>query len=117
MSDILAKIDINSDPGGVIILDPNQVSHEALIHTAGIKHIETRLTEERNRLLDLNELHTQMGIRFRFVSIEVADPVVMSDPRARVTPQELETDGISRSIRSSRSARKTKNSATPKPIK
>ena len=52
----------------MISLDPNQVSHEALIHTAGIKHIEIRLTDERNRLLDLNGLHTQIAIKFRFVN-------------------------------------------------
>ena len=30
---------------------PNQVSHEALVHTAGAKQIEIRLTDERNRLV------------------------------------------------------------------
>jgi hypothetical protein len=90
VSDILAKVDINTDPGGVITLDPNQVSHEALIHTAGVKQVEIRLTDERNRLLDLNGLHTQLGVKFRFVSVKVADPVAQGDPRARVTPQQVE---------------------------
>ena len=90
VSDILAKIDINTDPGGVITLDPNQVSHEALIYTAGVKQVEIRLTDERNRLLDLNGLHNQLGLKFRFVSVKHSDPVTLGDPRARVTPQQVE---------------------------
>ncbi len=89
VSDILAKIDINTDPGGVITLDPNQVSHEALIHTAGVKHIEVRITDERNRLLDLNGLHSQIGLRFRFVTTKPSDPIPQGDPRQRVNPKDV----------------------------
>ena len=90
VSDVLAKIDINSDPGGVITLDPNQVSHESLIHTSGIKQIEIKLTDERNRLLDLNGLHTQLGIKFRFVSTKIAEPIVaLGADRQRVSPKEV----------------------------
>ena len=89
VSDILAKIDINTDPGGVITLDPQQVSHEALIHTAGVKHIEVRITDERNRLLDLNGLHSQIGLRFRFVTTKPSDPIDQGDPRQRVNPKDV----------------------------
>ena len=91
VSDILAKIDINTDPGGVITLDPQQVSHEALIHTAGVKHIEVRITDERNRLLDLNGLHSQIGLRFRFVTTKPSDPLQqpLTDPRQRVNPKDV----------------------------
>jgi hypothetical protein len=89
VSDILAKIDINTDPGGVITLDPQQVSHEALIHTAGVKHIEVRITDERNRLLDLNGLHSQIGLRFRFVTTKPSDPIPQGDPRQRVNPRDV----------------------------
>ena len=90
VSDVLAKIDINSDPGGVITLDPNQVSHESLIHTSGIKQIEIKLTDERNRLLDLNGLHTQLGIKFRFVSTKIAEPIVaLGAERQRVSHKEV----------------------------
>ncbi len=88
VSDILAKIDINTDPGGVITLDPNQVSHESLIHTAGIKHVEIRLTDERNRLLDLNGLHSQLALRFRFVDTKVSPALTEIDPRQRVNPKD-----------------------------
>eukprot|EP01043_Picozoa_sp_COSAG02_P037608 COSAG02_NODE_2836_length_7923_cov_152.700153_3_plen_304_part_00 len=89
VSDILAKIDINTDPGGVITLEPQQVSHEALIHTAGVKHIEVRITDERNRLLDLNGLHSQIGLRFRFVTTKPSDPIPLGDPRQRVNPKDV----------------------------
>jgi hypothetical protein len=89
ISDILAKIDINTDPGGVITLDPNQVSHESLIHTAGIKHIEIRITDERNRLLDLNGLHSQLAIRFRFVDTKVSPALAEIDPRHRINPKDV----------------------------
>ena len=90
VSDILAKIDINSDPGGIITLDPQQVSHEALIHTDAVTHIEIRLTDERNRLLDLNGLHSQVGLRFRFVNIWVSAPEPVPDDRRRLAPKEVE---------------------------
>eukprot|EP01045_Picozoa_sp_COSAG04_P019259 COSAG04_NODE_1855_length_5385_cov_4.796443_5_plen_320_part_00 len=95
VSDILAKIDINTDPGGVITLDPNQVSHESLIHTAGVKSIEVRLTDERNRLLDLNGLHSQLGVRFRFVNIKLSEPVA-TDDRVRIAPQDIQNELDSR---------------------
>ena len=89
VSDILAKIDINTDPGGVITLDPNQVSHESLIHTASIKHVEIRITDERNRLLDLNGLHSQLALRFRFVDTKVSPALTEIDPRQRVNPKDV----------------------------
>ena len=89
VSDILAKIDINTDPGGVITLDPNQVSHESLIHTASIKHLEIRITDERNRLLDLNGLHSQLALRFRFVDTKVSPALTEIDPRQRVNPKDV----------------------------
>jgi len=90
VSDILAKVDINTDPGGVITLDPQQTSHESLIHTAGVKHIEIRITDERNRLLDLNGLHSQVALKFRFVNIKVSEPVQQVDTRVRVNPKDVE---------------------------
>lgn len=92
VSDILAKIDINSDPGGVITLDPNQVSHEALIHTRAVKHLEIRITDDRGRLLDLNGLHSQVGFRFRFVDLKRSAAVIQGDPRVRVSARDVENE-------------------------
>eukprot|EP01045_Picozoa_sp_COSAG04_P009279 COSAG04_NODE_533_length_12959_cov_8.218497_9_plen_310_part_00 len=104
VSDILAKIDINSDPGGVITLEPQQVSHEALIHTAGVKSVEIRITDERNRLLNLNGLHSQIGLRFRFVNIKMAAPIVYpGESRQRVAPQDVQ-----KALEKKQARRKTK---------
>ena len=104
VSDILAKVDINSDPGGLITLEPQQVSHEALIHTAGVKSVEIRITDERNRLLDLNGLHSQIGLRFRFVNIKLADPIVYpGQSRQRVAPQDIQ-----KALEKKQARRKTK---------
>ena len=104
VSDILAKIDINTDPGGVITLEPQQVSHEALIHTAGVKSVEIRITDERNRLLNLNGLHSQIGLRFRFVNIKMAAPIVYpGESRQRVAPQDVQ-----KALEKKQARRKTK---------
>ena len=67
ISDILTKIDINTNPGGVITLDPAQATHESLIYAKSIKDIYIRVTDERDRLLDLNGLNLQVALKFRFV--------------------------------------------------
>ena len=67
ISDILTKIDINTNPGGLITLDPAQATHESLIYTKSIKDIFVRITDERDRLLDLNGLDLQIALKFRFV--------------------------------------------------
>ena len=68
ISDILTKIDINTNPGGIISLDPAQATHESLIFTKHIKDIYIRITDERDRLLDLNGLDLQIALKFRFVA-------------------------------------------------
>jgi hypothetical protein len=67
VSDIMTKIDINANPGGVITLNPAQISHESFLQSQSINFLEVRITDERNRLLDLNGLHIQLGFKFRFV--------------------------------------------------
>ena len=60
-----------------------------MIHTAGVKHIEIRITDERNRLLDLNGLHSQVALKLRFVSIKISDPIRQIDSRVRVNPKDV----------------------------
>ena len=73
-SDVLGKIIINADPGGVITHSPVNSAHESLIHSNHVKSLTVRLADERNRLLDLNGLHFQVGILFKFVSLHVSPP-------------------------------------------
>lgn len=81
VSDILGKIGIDTNPGG-IINHSNALhgGHVSLIHTNHIKSVSVRLTDEQNRLLDLNGLHFQIGIQFKFVSLK---GLVPPDPAPR----------------------------------
>lgn len=85
VSDILGKIGIDTNPGG-IINHSNALhgGHVSLIHTNHIKSVSVRLTDERNRLLDLNGLHFQIGIQFKFVSLK---GLVPPDPAPRSAKQ------------------------------
>ena len=72
VSDVLGNIMVNTDPGQVITLVPTNLGHESLIHTSHVRAITVWLTDERNRMLDLNGLNFQIGIQFKFVSLTEA---------------------------------------------
>ena len=76
VSDIMAKVALGTNPGGIIYHAPRDSKHESLIHTNHVKSITIRITDERNRLLNLNGLHCQVGIMFRFVSLKAMQPVL-----------------------------------------
>ena len=79
VSDVLGKISLSTNPGGIIALQPSESTHSTLVVVNHIKTISIRLTDERNRLLDLNGLHFQFGILFQFV--EMYDPWIRSPPQ------------------------------------
>ena len=74
VSDVLGKISMNASPGGVITHSPSDSKHETLLFTNHVKSLTIKLTDERNRLLDLNGLHFQIGLLFRFVPLRPTDP-------------------------------------------
>ncbi len=74
-SDILAKVTLNTNPGGIIFHDPRDTKHESLLRSSAIKSVKVKLTDERDRALGLNGLHFQVGLLFRFVSLKRADPL------------------------------------------
>ena len=67
MSNILARVPINVASGGVIFSDPSNESHKSLVDLRTINSITIRLTDERNRILDLNGLHFQVSIGIDFI--------------------------------------------------
>ena len=75
-SDILAKVTLNTNPGGIIFHDPRDTKHESLLRSSAINGVKIKLTDERDRLLSLNGLHFQVGLLFRFVSLKRADPLI-----------------------------------------
>ena len=66
-SNILARIPIKVQSGGIIFSEPSNNIHKALVDLSVIGTLTIRLTDERNRILDLNGLHFQLGIQIDFI--------------------------------------------------
>ncbi len=78
-SNIIAKIPINTGPGGIIFHEPRDSLHKSLIHTRAIKALEIRITDDRNRVVSLNGLHFSIALLLEFVSIR--KNILPFDPR------------------------------------
>ena len=65
LSNILARLPINVQSGGIIFGEDN--NHKSIVDLKYINTITIRLTDERNRLLDLNGLHFQVAIQLDFI--------------------------------------------------
>ena len=66
-SNILARIPIDKNFGGVIFHTPNNSTHKLQISLPTIKMIGVKLTDDKNRLIDLNGLNWQLSIQIDFV--------------------------------------------------
>jgi len=68
ISNILARIPIKVNRGGIIFAEPKNTSvHKALIQTRQISSFLIRITDERNKIIDLNGLNLQLSIGIDFV--------------------------------------------------
>ena len=65
LSNILARLPINVQSGGIIFGESN--NHRSVVDLRYINTITIRLTDERNRILDLNGLHFQLAIQIDFI--------------------------------------------------
>ena len=66
-SNILARISIDTNFGGVIFHTPNNSSHKLQISLPVIKYIGVKLTDDKNRLIDLNGLNFQVSVQIDFL--------------------------------------------------
>ena len=66
-SNILSRIPIKVQSGGIIFSEPSNNTHKSLVDLSNIGVLTIRLTDERNRILDLNGLHFQLGIQIDFI--------------------------------------------------
>jgi hypothetical protein len=66
-SNILARIPIKVQSGGIIFSEASSNTHKSLVDLSNIGTLTIRLTDERNRILDLNGLHFQLGIQIDFI--------------------------------------------------
>ena len=66
-SNILARIPINVQSGGIIFAIPSNQTNKTMVDLRSINTLTIRLTDERNRILDLNGLHFQLAVSIDFV--------------------------------------------------
>jgi hypothetical protein len=78
---VLDKIALNTNPGGIIVHHPRDRGVETLLETNHVRSLTCRLTDERNRVLDLNGLHFQFGLLFEFVEL-LTKPKTDKQPEA-----------------------------------
>ena len=69
-TDILGKLPINTSPGGIIFVEGSNNIHKSLIQTKVISALQIRLTDDRNRPVNLNGLHFSISILLEFVSLK-----------------------------------------------
>ena len=67
LSNILARIPIEVQAGGIIFFNSRDSKHLSVVSPLEVNIITIRLTDERNRQLDLNGLHFQVGIKIDFM--------------------------------------------------
>ena len=63
--DILSRIPIDCNPGGIITYTNS--SHKLQITAPVVKYISVRLSDDHNRFLDLNGMHWQFAVQIDFV--------------------------------------------------
>jgi len=67
-SSILARVPIEVNSGGIITISPSDGSvHKLIIKVREITIIGVRLTDQRNRLIDLNGLDWDVSFQFDFI--------------------------------------------------
>ena len=71
---ILGKIPINENFGSVLFFHPSDSNHKVLIQTTEIHTLTIRLTDEKNRLVDLNGLNFSFSIKIDFTFAKKEKP-------------------------------------------
>tara|TARA_R110000823_G_scaffold106694_1_gene225340 strand:- start:385 stop:1422 length:1038 start_codon:yes stop_codon:yes gene_type:complete len=66
-SNILARIPITTNAGGIIFHKPNEATHQNLVGLHAIDSVGCKLTDDSNRAIDLNGLDWQCSFLIQFV--------------------------------------------------
>jgi len=101
ISTILGRIPITKNYGGVLFWDPSNGSqHKIQIQTNYIHTITIRMTDSRNRLIDLNGLNFEVAIQFDFVYNKVHTPVPIplryQNKTKKIKPNKVEDNNVLR---------------------
>jgi hypothetical protein len=86
-SNILARLPITTNAGGIIFFTPASHDHETMVSVPVIQTIGIKLTDDRNRAVDLNGLHWQMSLKIAYIHKEV----LREPPPRRYEPTPLPT--------------------------
>lgn len=69
-SNILARIPINTNAGGIIFHMPSSNQHETMISVPLVQTIGIRLTDDKHRTINLNGLHFQLSLKISYLHKE-----------------------------------------------
>ena len=70
-SNILARIPITTNAGGIIFHHASQTSHMSIIDVPVIQTLGIKLTDDKNQTIDLHSLHFQISLLISFIHKEV----------------------------------------------
>ena len=69
-SNIFCRVPLNALPGGTLRIEPrNGDIHKLLLKTKTITSVSITLTNQRNRIIDLNGLNFDISIKLDFVAV------------------------------------------------
>jgi hypothetical protein len=69
-TNILARLPITTNAGGIIFFMPSSSDHETMVSVPVINTIGIRLTDDRNRSIDLNGHHFQLSLKIAYIHKE-----------------------------------------------
>jgi len=69
-TNILARLPITTNAGGIIFFTPSSNDHDTMVSVPVINTIGIRLTDDRNREINLNGLHFQISLKIAYIHKE-----------------------------------------------
>lgn len=89
-TNILARLPITTNAGGIIFFTPSSNDHETMVSVPVINTIGIRLTDDRNRSIDLNGHHFQMSIKISYIHKEKLRSLPLRRPNLKLTENATE---------------------------
>ena len=84
-TNILARLPITTNAGGIIFYSPQNNDHESMVSVPVVNTIGIRLTDDRNRSIDLNGHHFQMSIKISYIHKEKLRMKPLRRPNQKLT--------------------------------
>ena len=83
-SNILARIPINTNAGGIIFHMPSSNQHETMISVPLVQTIGIRLTDDKHRTINLNGLHFQLSLKISYLHKEKLRTLPIRRPKIKI---------------------------------